>query len=151
MMNRIFIDTDEALVNLTGLDIPQWFKTRGENDFRRAEKTVLYHVCGLRGVVAALGGGAVLDEENRKMLAQSGVRVSLFFPAPVLARRLEHAECRPLLADGNNEAERIRLLDELISRRRPFYEEADLTLRFGYDVDPDCVSEMIVSYLSGRS
>ena len=72
----------------------------------------------------ALGGGAILREANRDLLAQSGVCFWLDADAETLYGRLRNddttTERRPALT-GLGELEEIR---ELLQRRRPLYENA---------------------------
>src|SRR5580704_14179336 len=61
-----FADTDEQIETTTGLSVKAMFSTKGEPEFRRLESEVLARLLAAGGPgVIAVGGGAVLDEDNR--------------------------------------------------------------------------------------
>lgn len=90
-LERKWIDTDELVVTTEGRSISQIFQQDGEAAFRAAEK------CALRkaidesgeGAVISLGGGTLLDEENRRWCESAGVVICIDTPSPEeLERRL---------------------------------------------------------------
>jgi shikimate kinase len=79
-------------------------------------------------VVLATGGGAVLDEANRRHLAARGTVVYLHAPPPALYERVRQDRNRPLLATADPQA-RLR---ELYAVRDPLYREiADIVVDTG--------------------
>jgi shikimate dehydrogenase len=72
LTKRKFIDTDEAIENLTGQKIPDLFSNEGEIYFRSLETEVLANSCKQSGLVIAAGGGAVTIETNKDILRQNG-------------------------------------------------------------------------------
>ena len=70
-IGRTFADTDK-LVALEHGPIPQVFAEHGEAAFRRWEAEAVRHAL-VPGAVVALGGGAVLDERSRALLAHATV------------------------------------------------------------------------------
>ena len=96
----------------------------GEPEFRRAEAELLAEVLVGPPAVVATGGGAVLDPESRRRLADAFV-VWLSAPIDLLVRRLSDvAERRPLLADDPATA-----LRAMATEREPLYREvADLVV-----------------------
>jgi len=102
MLGRRCIDTDDEIVRHTGLAIPELFATRGELGFRAVEAEVVAGLSRFDDLVLALGGGAVLSDDNVANLLLTGVIVHLDVPADVLVTRLhDEADGRPLLADGD--------------------------------------------------
>ncbi|MCQ2385452.1 MAG: hypothetical protein MJ078_02080 [Clostridia bacterium] len=69
---RVFVDTDEEIVKLTGKAAEQLFLTEGEDSFRRWESQVIRRTSLLHSTVIATGGGAVLNRENTDALRQNG-------------------------------------------------------------------------------
>ncbi|HJX69563.1 MAG TPA: shikimate kinase, partial [Dehalococcoidia bacterium] len=59
------VDTDEEIVKLTGKSIAQIFAQDSEEYFRGIERQVLAKACGKERAVIAVGGGAILDPQNR--------------------------------------------------------------------------------------
>src|SRR5690554_354659 len=62
-----FIDTDSVIVAEHG-PIADLFSTRGEAEFRRIEHGVVSRALASDAVVS-LGGGAVMNEDTRQLLA----------------------------------------------------------------------------------
>jgi shikimate kinase len=79
----------------------------------------------LESIVLATGGGAVIDEDNRRALSERGVVVYLATSINQQLERTRHARHRPLLNDTDPE-ERLR---ELMQRRAILYAQiADFTV-----------------------
>ena len=110
-------DTDADIVAATGEEISDIFVDRGEAAFRALEcEAVRTALAEHRGVLA-LGGGAVLDEGNRRLLQGQRV-VFLDVDLADAARRVGLDTSRPLLL-GNVRGRLKALLDE----RHPLYLE----------------------------
>jgi shikimate kinase len=76
-------------------------------------------------VVLATGGGAVIDEDNRRVLAERGAVIYLQTSVDQQLERTRHARHRPLLLDTDPE----RKLNELMLRRAELYAAiADFTV-----------------------
>ena len=71
-LRRPFIDTDEAVCQAVGCDIPTFFAKNGEEAFRKVETSVLADLCKKSGQVIATGGGCVTRPENYPLLHQNG-------------------------------------------------------------------------------
>src|SRR3974390_3433100 len=72
-----FHDSDADIEAKTGVDIPFIFDKEGEAGFRMREKESIDRLTQLDSIVLATGGGAVIDEANRRALAERGVVVYL--------------------------------------------------------------------------
>jgi shikimate kinase/3-dehydroquinate synthase len=95
-----FIDLDKEIMIQAGQSIPDIFLQEGETGFRAHERAVLEKTHTMSAGVVALGGGALLDPENRKMVAARGKVVCLQASPEILLNRLKLGEgSRPLLAD----------------------------------------------------
>lgn len=113
-----FVDLDQAVEESAGLSIPVIFAQRGEECFRRLESEALEQTLQRGRVVIATGGGVVLGEKNRKLLAGSRV-FYLYAPAQECLRRLRKSSTpRPLLA-GPNPEQRVF---SIFAEREPLYE-----------------------------
>ena len=113
LLNSPFTDLDEIIVQRAGMSIPDIFQHEGEPAFRRMEAETLRLCCNEEGVFG-LGGGAVLDPDNRDILMASGLVIYLRATPETLARRLlSEAQGRPVLAgEGRLEDRIISLLRE---------------------------------------
>ena len=116
---KTFYDCDQEIELRTGVKIPVIFEIEGEDGFRAREATVLRELAGLHDIVLATGGGAVLREENRRLLAQSGTVVYLRASLEDLWQRTRHDRNRPLLQTADPRAK----LEQLFNQRDPLYRE----------------------------
>jgi shikimate kinase len=115
-----FTDTDAAIVRAHG-PIEEIFAARGEEAFRRMERSAVIDALAAGGVVS-LGGGAVLDPDTQRDLGEH--RVILLTVAPrVVAHRLRDTS-RPLLQEGDP----MTAWSEILAARLPIYRRlADAT------------------------
>jgi len=119
-LQRRFVDMDKVLVDRTGVPVATIFEIEGEEGFRRRETGVLAELAEHEDCVVATGGGAVLSEENRRLMRASGTVVYLRARVESLWERTRHDTTRPLLATPNPRAK----LAELLEERDPLYREA---------------------------
>jgi shikimate kinase len=119
-----FHDSDADIEAKTGVDIPFIFEKEGEAGFRLREKESIDRLTRLDSIVLATGGGAVIDEANRRALAERGIVVYLATSVDQQIERTRHGRHRPLL-----HADPEQKLQELMMRRAMLYAEiADLTV-----------------------
>ena len=69
---RRFIDTDEEIKNKTGLTPSEYINKYGEASFRDVESSVVSECVKNKSIVMSLGGGAVIRESTRSLIAQTG-------------------------------------------------------------------------------
>jgi shikimate kinase len=120
-----FYDSDADIEARTGVDIQFIFDKEGECGFRAREKESIDRLTGLASIVLATGGGAVIDADNRRLLAERGVVVYLFTSLEQQLERTKHGRHRPLLNDTDPE----KKLAELMQIRAALYAEiADITV-----------------------
>ena len=120
-----FHDSDADIEAKTGVDIAFIFEKEGETGFRLREKEAIERLTRLDGVVLATGGGAVIDADNRRALAERGAVVYLETSIDQQLERTRHGRHRPLLNDTDPQEK----LKELMLRRAALYGEiADLTV-----------------------
>ncbi|NGY06502.1 shikimate kinase AroK [Solimonas terrae] len=119
-----FIDSDHEIEARTGVDIPYIFEREGEAGFRKRESQMISELVMRGGIVLATGGGAVLDADNRRVLAAHGYVVYLHASVDQQLHRTSRADNRPLL---HNVSDRRGVLSSLFAQRDPLYREiADL-------------------------
>ncbi|MBV5347650.1 AAA family ATPase, partial [bacterium] len=104
-----FVDLDRVIETNAGMSIPQIMETRGEPAFRDLESAALKDAVGQASSVTsfsqdkviALGGGALLRDENRAFAESNGQVILLMAKLKTLLERLQNdGGERPLLA-GN--------------------------------------------------
>lgn len=124
-LGLVFYDSDQAIEQRTGVDIPRIFDIEGEAGFRRREQQAIDELTQLSGIVLATGGGVVLNADNRGCLRDRGFVVYLRASAEQLLQRTERDTQRPLL-QGDDRRKRIQ---QLLAERDPLYTElADLII-----------------------
>ncbi|MDF2926851.1 MAG: shikimate kinase [Paenibacillaceae bacterium] len=136
-----FADTDHYVEERAGRSIPQLFAEQGEASFRQLETQALQDLLRQEGQVVSTGGGAVLREENRRLMLQGGLVVALNASEPVIVERVRGDGNRPLL-QGNVE-ERVRTLMET---RRSAYGFAPLQIDTDL-LDVARIAELIIRRL----
>lgn len=114
-----FVDSDHAIEERTGADIPWIFDIEGEEGFRRRERAVIDELTRRRGIVLATGGGAVIDPLNRADLAARGVVVFLRASVDKILSRTGKSQNRPLLRTENPRAR----VEQLLAARDALYHE----------------------------
>ncbi len=120
-----FVDLDQAIEEHTGASIPLIFDIEGEAGFRKRESEQLRRLVQEDQILLATGGGAILAEENRKLLRDHGLVIYLKTSVDEQLRRLRHDRNRPLLQT----ADRRERLQKIARERNPLYEQtADLIL-----------------------
>lgn len=120
-----FLDLDAEIEAHTGADVPLIFDIEGEPGFRRRESALLAECSAREGVVLATGGGAILDADNRALLAARGFVVWLQTGVEQQLQRLERDRHRPLLQS----ADRSERLETMARARDPLYASiADLVV-----------------------
>jgi shikimate kinase len=117
--NKAFYDCDQEIERRTGVKIPVIFDIEGEDGFRDRESAVLADLANLQDIVLATGGGAVVRDENRKMLKKNGTVIYLRASLDDLWQRTRHDRNRPLLQTPDP---RTKLAD-LYAHRDPLYSE----------------------------
>lgn len=135
-LERDFFDLDRIIERQTGRSIQQIFSGQGEPEFRRIERHAIESCRELKNAVVALGGGAYLAEENRRILRETGITIWLDCPLELCFERVRGDGSRPLLG---NEVEMKALLD----KRRPSYALADYVVQTGA-LSPDEIALEII-------
>ncbi|AHY58101.1 shikimate kinase [Stenotrophomonas rhizophila] len=120
-----FVDADQAIVDAAGASIPAIFEHSGEAGFRQYERQALQTLLRGRNQLVSTGGGAVLDPDNRAIIAERGFVVYLRVSVAGQLERLARDRTRPLLQRPDRE----QVLHEMAALRDPLYRAlADLAL-----------------------
>jgi shikimate kinase len=116
-LGKSFYDTDHEIEKRTGVKIPVIFELEGEAGFRKRETAVIQELTKLNNIVMATGGGAVIAEENRKLLQANGTVIYLRANVNELWHRTRNDKHRPLLQNVDIRAK----LEQLYAERNPLY------------------------------
>ena len=119
-LGRRFYDSDHEICTASGVSIPTIFDMEGEEGFRNRETAMLKKLTALDNIVLSTGGGAVLREENRRLLQRNATVIYLHATPQVLLERTRYDSSRPLL----RVADPLAKLQELYDARDPVYRAA---------------------------
>jgi shikimate kinase len=138
-----FYDSDKAIEESTGVDIPTIFEFEGEEGFRDREQKMIQKLTQLHGIVLATGGGAILREENRNSLKENGYIVYLQCSVDRILERTRRDTQRPLLRTDNPK-ERLQKLFE--QRQALYLSCADFKIDTGILKSKTVVSRILEEY-----
>lgn len=146
-LNLPFVDADEEIEKAAGKTISEIFEDYGEAEFRDGERKVIARLLSGGPQVLATGGGAFMDPETRRSVAEMGISVWLKADLPVLLRRVARRDNRPLLRKGKPSEVMARLMRE----RYPTYAEATIVAESRDVPHEQIVTEIIEKLYSLRS
>ena len=139
-LKQAFLDSDRIIEEKTGVAISTIFELEGEQGFRNRETKVISELLENEGAIIATGGGIVLAEENRHLLAQQSIIVYLKASVDTQINRTKHDKKRPLLQTDD----RYNTLVALAKERNPLYESlADITIDTNKQSIPKSVEQII--------
>ncbi len=119
------VEMDQMIVENEGMAIADIFKEKGEAYFRELETELIKSFAGVKPAVISCGGGAVLKEENVRLMKECGKIVLLTAEPETIYERVKDSTERPVLNGNMN----VGYIEELMEKRRPKYEEAaDVTV-----------------------
>lgn len=136
----VFVDTDNLIEQKLNMSIPQIFKTKGEEFFRKTETEVIKNVLkSSSNQIIAIGGGA-FNKNNIDILKQNGVVFYLKASINLLYERVKNENKRPLLMDTDD----VKLkLSKLLNDRENNYKKAHYTIA-QEDFETDEIVDFII-------
>ncbi|MET7640569.1 shikimate kinase [Streptomyces sp. NPDC005438] len=136
-----FRDTDTDIEQRAAQPISEIFVNHGEDHFRALEREAVRLAVTEHTGVLALGGGAVISEENRELLSGLPV-VFLDMEVGEAVKRVGLDAPRPLLTINPRKQWR-----DLMGQRRPLYQQvARATVTTG-GLDPEQVAQAVLDAL----
>lgn len=122
MTGLSLIDVDQRIEALSHMDIPQIFKERGEEGFRKIETSTLAGLSREGRSIVSCGGGIVCNPENRSILNSLGTVIFLDVPLEEAISRISNPSTRPMLSG-------VRPVQDIYEERIPWYREvADIVI-----------------------
>lgn len=138
-MARPFVDIDSYIEAEEKKRISQIFEERGEQYFREIESRILSEMVRRSGMVLVTGGGAVIKEENRDLLRQNAVVVSLRATPETIYKRVKDSLHRPLLNGQDQMGQIVKLYDA----RKKFYDDADVIIETDHKASKEVADEIL--------
>ena len=114
------LEMDQMIVENEGMAIADIFKEKGEPYFRELETNLIRSFAGQEPAVISCGGGAVLKEENVRLMKECGKIVLLTATPETIYARVKDSTERPVLNGNMN----LAYIEDLMEKRRPKYEAA---------------------------
>jgi shikimate kinase len=142
-----FVDTDELIEERSGKSITGIFADEGETRFREYERAVVEELNTWHKTVIATGGGLVTIPENLALLKTHALVVCLWASPEAIWERVRHQTHRPLLQTPDP-PKKIR---ELLTRREPFYRQADVLINTDRRSIKEVVHQVIHQFRLARS
>ncbi len=140
-LQRRFVDLDQAIEAKEGMAVAAIFSGRGEKYFRAVEKQLLRQLLEKDGQVIATGGGAILDEDNLRLLKEKALLVCLTAGPETLLKRTGGGKDRPLL-EGEDRRQRI---EELLKLRGKKYAQAHISIETEDRTVEEVVKEIVAA------
>jgi len=143
-MGYDFFDTDDLIEKQEGQNISQIFENEGEDNFRRKEFDLLEKISKKINAVVALGGGTLINADNRKIIQKTGYLIYLRITPETALKRLKSVEDRPLLKPYLHDPHKLlSYIESLMTQRTTYYENANMI------IDADSLTpEKIVTRIS---
>lgn len=135
-----YVDMDTVITDRIGMPIAQFFKEQGEPAFRAIESQVLAELLQ-QEIVLSTGGGVVLSEQNRQLLAQNQPNIYLKADFETLYQRIaaDTANDRPVF-EQNSKAD----LEKIFDSRQELYEEVATQTIDVANLSPEEIVEVLV-------
>lgn len=138
-----FVDADVEIEAAAGCTISEIFAQYGEPAFRDGERRVVRRLLEGPLCVLATGGGAFMDAETRRLIADKALSVWLRADLDLLTKRTAGRDHRPLLKTGNPR----EILRGLIEKRYGTYALADITVD-SMDRPPEVTVDRVLGALA---
>ncbi len=150
-LNLSFIDLDEYIVASENKSIELLFAQSGEAGFRDLESHYLREIMDKHEkLLLSLGGGTPCFNNNLDYIQRNGLSVYLKMSAEALFHRVKNAvDVRPLFSGLDDEA-LLNKLQELLTKREPYYSQASLTLS-GLSVNIEDAVHQVLLHLTGTN
>jgi len=139
-----FIDSDREIEKRAGADISWIFDVEGEEGFRKRESNMIADLALGNRTVIATGGGAVLNENTRKIMKTHGFTVYINAPLKILLERTSQDKSRPLLQVKDPEANFKKILEE----RQSLYQEVANIELSSYELSSKQIVAEVISHLN---
>lgn len=125
LLNIPSYEADEIFENQQNCSIKDFFKTKGEEEFRKIESQILIDILKKDSFILSTGGGVVLSEKNRELLFSKDI-FSIYLSArpQTIFDRIKDDKTRPLLLVDEPQKE----IEKIINNRKRYYQKAALTV-----------------------
>ncbi|WP_206460127.1 shikimate kinase [Anaerovorax sp. IOR16] len=146
-----FIDMDTKIQLSEHNSIRTIFNEKGEPYFREKETALLETLSHKKEIIVSCGGGIVLNENNRKLLKDSGGCIFLDgFPRDMFERIKADPNRPNAYFETENEEQRLTQFNRRYQKRKDFYLEAANRTIFIDKETPEQIAKGITFLLSNE-
>ncbi len=150
-LGRVHIDTDDLVADTADCSITEIFTREGEAGFRKREREAIATAASQTPAVISVGGGAVLDVENRRVLREFGHTVWLTAPVAVLHERIQADKTTPSSRPPLSDLSALAEVEALLREREPLYRAAaDVEVDTACQSLEDAVTAIVQSVSHGE-
>lgn len=122
-----FFDLDWYIENRFCKTVSELFAERGEEGFRKIERSMLHEVAEFEDVIISAGGGTPCFFDNMEYMNHQAETIYLKAAPDVLSHHLKMGkQKRPLLA-GKSDEELTQFIEDSLRQREPYYKQAKHT------------------------
>lgn len=141
-------DTDQMIVDQTGMEVAELFDAEGEEAFRELELKAVEQLPPERDLVLSTGGGLVLSAPSMEILKVQGPIFWLHVGREEVLERARRpwATKRPLLTGPDLESR----IDHLMNEREPLYRKYGMPVPGGF-AHPREAAKHVLELLRGRT
>tara|TARA_Y100000590_G_C15194357_1_gene816192 strand:+ start:81 stop:563 length:483 start_codon:yes stop_codon:yes gene_type:complete len=136
-----FIDTDANIEKKCSMKISEIFKKKGEKFFRIEEEKEVIESMREKNCVIALGGGAFINKNVRKVILKDAISIWLDINLKTLNKRTRWNKKRPLLNKKNNK----KIINKLYSERKHIYKLANHRINCD-ELDKKNIAKKIINF-----
>ena len=126
ILSSKFYDTDLEIEKMLNMTVPNIFKNKGENYFRKIEEKICIDLINGDEKVVALGGGAFLNKKIREIVLKKSTSVWIDVDISTIVKRMKISKnIRPMLdyKDLKNS------ITGILAKRSPIYQLANIRIK----------------------
>ena len=126
-------DLDRLVEVQQGMTVREIFEQKGEEAFRKMETEMLRNGIPADAFILATGGGTPCFFDNMEFMKASGTTIWLNPSIDELILRIKKSPgTRPILAEAKTDEALYEKLQQLLEKRKGWYEQADIVIDDDY-------------------
>ncbi len=122
-----FFDLDWYIENRFCKTVSELFAERGEEGFRKIERSMLHEVAEFEDVIISAGGGTPCFFDNMEYMNHQAETIYLKAAPDVLSRHLKMGKQKRPLLTGKSDEELTQFIEDSLRQREPYYTQAKHT------------------------
>jgi shikimate kinase len=136
-----FVDIDNLIVKITGMNISEIFEKKGEKYFRNLEEKITIKSLKKNNNIISLGGGGFINNKIRKEVITNHYSFWLNWDESILLNRIKNSNKRPLAFTSTDQEIR-----KMIRKRSKIYSDALFKINCNKLTKTEIVKKIIKIY-----